>query len=106
MQEFNHDELRKTWKPGQYWETRIGDTWQWIPVGNGGYAEPLWDKHQEYRQSQPVANAAPVLSRDEVRDIFLRHGFTVKEGQADLKPYVYEAADTLMRETARRLRGW
>lgn len=36
------------------------------------------------------------LGRDVIRDVFLRHGFTVKEGQDDLKPYVYEAAEALL----------
>lgn len=31
-----------------------------------------------------------------IREIFLAHGFTIKEGQADLKPYVYEAAYALL----------
>ncbi|WP_296125457.1 hypothetical protein [Pseudomonas sp. Ga0074129] len=34
--------------------------------------------------------------RETIRAVFLRNGFTIKEGQADLKPYVYAAADELM----------
>ncbi len=34
--------------------------------------------------------------RKTIRAVFLRNGFTIKEGQADLKPYVYAAADELM----------
>ncbi|KPB28451.1 hypothetical protein [Pseudomonas amygdali] len=30
-----------------------------------------------------------------VREVFLRNGFTIKEGQTDLKPYVYAAAKEL-----------
>lgn len=45
-----HDELRATWAPGQYWETASGGYGVWVPVGNGGNAEPLWDEHQEYRR--------------------------------------------------------
>ena len=33
---------------------------------------------------------------DIIRAVFLKHGFTIKEGQADLKPYVYEAARALI----------
>ena len=33
-----------------------------------------------------------LITTDEVRKIFLRNGFTIKEGQTDLKDYVYEAA--------------
>jgi hypothetical protein len=38
-----------------------------------------------------------MLTRDQIRAIFMAHGFTVKEGQTDLKPYVYEAAESLLR---------
>lgn len=38
------------------------------------------------------------LSRDRVREIFMSHGFTIKEGQTDLKEYVYEAAAALLAE--------
>jgi hypothetical protein len=36
------------------------------------------------------------MNRDQIREIFLRNGFTVKEGQSDLKPYVYAAAEELL----------
>lgn len=36
------------------------------------------------------------LSKDRIREVFLSHGFTVKEGQTDLKPYVYDAANALI----------
>lgn len=36
------------------------------------------------------------LSKDQIREVFLAHGFTVKEGQTDLKPYVYDAAYALI----------
>lgn len=39
-----------------------------------------------------------MLSKDKIREIFLANGFTVKEGQTDLKPYVYEAAEALLKE--------
>jgi hypothetical protein len=32
------------------------------------------------------------LSDDDIRAVFLAHGFTIKPGCDDLKPYVYEAA--------------
>lgn len=31
-----------------------------------------------------------------IRQIFLANGFTIKEGQTDLKPYVYQAAYALL----------
>lgn len=36
---------------------------------------------------------------DRIREIFIANGFTIKEGQTDLKPYVYEAAYALLRAT-------
>lgn len=44
-----HAELRKTWAPGQRWETLVPGCTQWVPVSNSGYAEPTWDAHQDYR---------------------------------------------------------
>lgn len=44
--------------------------------------------------AQPPA----VADRDAIRRVFMAHGFTIKEGQTDLKPYVYEAAEALLRE--------
>ncbi|NLX17399.1 MAG: hypothetical protein GXY45_10595 [Ramlibacter sp.] len=36
------------------------------------------------------------MTRDEIRNILLAHGYTIKSGQADLMPYVYEAAEALI----------
>lgn len=36
------------------------------------------------------------LSKDQIREVFLAHGFVVKDGQTDLKPYVYDAAYALI----------
>lgn len=36
------------------------------------------------------------ISDDVIRDVFLRNGFTIKEDQDDLKPYVYAAARELI----------
>lgn len=41
--------------------------------------------------------ACGMLDKSVVRDLFIAAGFTIKEGQADLKPYVYEAAEALQR---------
>ena len=46
---------------------------------------------------QADSQPAPVLDRARIREIFMAHGFTVKEGQTDLKQYVYDAADALLR---------
>ena len=46
--------------------------------------------------------AAPVVmpERAVIREVFMRNGFTIKEGQDDLKPYVYAAAEELLRLAA------
>jgi hypothetical protein len=36
------------------------------------------------------------MSKEQIREIFLRNGFTIKEGQTDLKDYVYQAANELL----------
>ena len=46
-----------------------------------------------------------MLSKEEIRDVFLRNGFTVKEGHEDLKDYVYTAAYELLLAQARRYTG-
>lgn len=49
--------------------------------------------------TQPSQAAQPV-SRDVIRDVFLRNGFTIKDGCSDLKPYVYAAANALLEVAA------
>lgn len=46
-----------------------------------------------YATPQPAP--AP-LTRDQIREVFMAHGFTIKEGQTDLKQYVYDAAYALL----------
>ena len=36
------------------------------------------------------------MTDDKIREIFLANGFSIKEGQTDLKPYVYAAARALL----------
>lgn len=43
------------------------------------------------------------VNRAVVRDVFLRNGFTIKEGHSDLKPYVYEAVEELLQLDGRSL---
>ena len=50
-------------------------------------------------QAVAPATQPAVLSRGVIRDIFMAHGFTVKEGQTDLKEYVYAAAYSLFAAT-------
>lgn len=51
-------------------------------------------------EAAPESAAMPPVSKDLIRTTFLAHGFTVKEGQTDLKPYVYEAAYALLNAAA------
>ena len=40
------------------------------------------------------------ISKDIIREIFMRNGFTLKDGQSDLKDYVYASAHELLRLNA------
>ena len=46
----------------------------------------------------PQGVAYAELPKDVIRAVFIENGFTIKEGQSDLKQYVYDAADALIRE--------
>lgn len=48
--------------------------------------------------SQRVKNDDFDERKATIRRVFMAHGFTIKDGQTDLKPYVYEAAEALLRE--------
>lgn len=60
-----------------------------MATGRGEIYEvvPLW--------TTPQPAPAP-LTRDQIREVFMAHGFTIKEGQTDLKQYVYDAAYALL----------
>lgn len=51
---------------------------------------------EEDEPQASAAQSAPAGERETIRAVFLRNGFTVKEGQTDLKPYVYAAAEELL----------
>jgi hypothetical protein len=58
------------------------------------------------RKAAPgAAQPAAMLTRAQIRDVFLSNGFTIKEGQTDLKEYVYEAAYALLALAAARTVG-
>ena len=40
------------------------------------------------------------LTKSQIREIFLANGFTVKEGEKDLRQYVYDAANALLKAQA------
>lgn len=62
-----------------------------LPEGTKLYAAPV---------SEAKAQGVVMLGRDAIREVFMSNGFTIKEGQADLKPYVYAAAEELLRLAA------
>ena len=45
------------------------------------------------------------IDRQQIREVFLRNGFTIKPGHDDLKDYVYEAAFELLELTAHAVQG-
>lgn len=54
----------------------------------------------EFHRRQ-TAHVLTIPSKLKIREIFINSGFTIKEGQEDLKPYVYEAAYTLLKSAHR-----
>ena len=54
------------------------------------------DNCQGCRSPSDSAESACVLSTDRIRSILLSYDFTVKPGQPDLKPYVFQAARALI----------
>ncbi|HGA2734350.1 TPA: hypothetical protein ACIR09_005391, partial [Pseudomonas aeruginosa] len=50
-----------------------------------------------------VAELEKPVNRSVIRDVFLRNGFTIKDGHSDLKPYVYAAAEELLRIDGRAM---
>ena len=49
-------------------------------------------------------NNNQLVPDSKIREIFLRNGFTIKEGYNDFKPYVYAAARELIEETIKEQR--
>lgn len=50
----------------------------------------------EWLERQAPEQIRYPLTRNQIRQVFLDNGFTIKEGQADLKDYVFRAAEQLM----------
>ena len=55
---------------------------------------------RDARTPGSVAVAAPVVSDEQIKAVFLANGFTIKPGCDDLKPYVYKAARALLAASA------
>jgi len=43
------------------------------------------------------------ITKREIREIFLKNGFKIKEGQTDLMPYVYDAAKELIEKSIEKV---
>lgn len=68
-------------------------------VVDGDYGSPSPNKEMKLLSEGVAALAATGKQQvpdSVIRDVFLRNGFTIKEGQDDLKPYVYAAARELL----------
>lgn len=76
---------KNSWRAGQ---------WEVAPPGSPSYGLG-WADQRKYVYAAPQPTPAP-LSRDQIREVFMAHGFTIKEGQTDLKQYVYDAAYALL----------
>jgi len=61
-----------------------------------GSAEAIAYVGKAVHAYQNQAQQAVDLSDDRIREIFMANGFTIKEGQSDLKPYVFAAARALL----------
>src|SRR5690606_25765795 len=52
-----------------------------------------------------IADAGKMVSRQQIREVFLRNGFTIKPGCDDLREYVYKAAFELLELAAPAVQG-
>lgn len=49
-----------------------------------------------------TTKAEQLVTKEEIAKLMLGHGFTIKEGQTDLKPYVYDAAYAIVQHVMSR----
>lgn len=49
-----------------------------------------------------TTKAEQLVTKEEISKLMLEHGFTIKEGLTDLKPYVYDAAYAIVRHVMSR----
>ena len=64
----------------------------------------LWVLMQDAPQTSPTAqvvDSQAAIDRDHIREISMAHGFTVKEGQTDLKQYIYDDARRFLKTCGR-----
>ncbi|WP_462382212.1 hypothetical protein [Pseudomonas sp. Marseille-QA0892] len=61
---------------------------------------PGWMVVADHAEWNRRTEQAATVPDDLIREVFMRNGFTIKEGQTDLKPYVYAAARELLSHVA------
>lgn len=79
----NHSTLRRN-EQGAYANLRVAADWT--------FYQRAWADALE----AAAPGASEGVTHEQIRATLLAHGFTIKEGQTDLKPYVYEAARALL----------
>lgn len=72
-------------------------------MGHEVYAQNVWQvENLLSKLSERIDELQHnTVSQDRIREIFMAHGFTIKEGQTDLKQYVYDAARALLAEVGK-----
>ena len=78
----------EAWDKDDKW---IADLWRQAESMLAASPTPLAPQQAAYKAVPGVP-----LTRDQIREVFMAHGFTVKEGHTDLKQYVYDAAYALL----------
>lgn len=88
--------------PQQATPEPVGEVMAWLYAEDGEtkFGHPRGYRPDDARplvfgDTRPAPGVPP--TKDQIREVFIGNGFTVKEGQADLKPYVYAAADALLK---------
>lgn len=79
-----------------YWPEEIVGTGELVVYLQDYAALEAECERLKAKQHGGAEQSAPAGERETIRAVFLRNGFTIKEGQTDLKPYVYAAAEELL----------
>ena len=84
-----------------YCNAETQDPWHGSGMLNGAESHHIHACNQ-CRNLLPPTKAQGVVmpERAVIREVFMRNGFTIREGQSDLKPYVYAAAEELLQLAA------
>lgn len=80
------------WSSQETEDLLLGEVTHWMPLPAAPAAQ-----HNRIVAALSAQQSKPsTVTRETIRAVFLRNGFTIKEGQTDLKPYVYAAAEELL----------